>query len=533
MNRRIGRARWVLAVAAALALALWLRSAPASAGVIGPACRAAGTLNAMVGQACSGGAMSGGVGSAVGGASNALAAFALGTVVAWTTGGARLALSETSKLLAASTRPRLQAPWFSRVYWRVAAIAALLTLPFLFAAAVQALLRSDLALLLRAAFGYLPLAMLGVAVAAQVTALLLSVTDELCSLVSAAAGNAAPGFLSRAGRAIVALSLGSGSPFLAFVIGAFTVAGAVALWTELLIRDAAVYVIVVMLPLAFAALVWPARRVWALRGVEMLVALILAKLAVVTVLTLGGAALESVTVAGFLAGFVLLMLAVFAPWAMLRLVPVAELAAGAAGGLRGEAMRGSGASAAAHFVGGAAHSWLAATLGQMRREEQATNADRADTPSPAEADDPGGADLAGGPRGRESADAAADGSGAGVPTAVGAAAEVVSAGAEGGTGGPGVPAKASPGLADLGPEVDDRGPLDGVLLAPNYSWGKLVLGGEEPVSGPVSPHDEAPLGAESAGGSTGEGTGGALRDGADDPGGEGAPPAQEPEDGRL
>ena len=36
------------------------------------------------------------------------------------------------------------------------------------------------------------------------------------------------------------------------VVAAFTVAGAVALWIELMMREAAVYVIVAMLPLAFA-----------------------------------------------------------------------------------------------------------------------------------------------------------------------------------------------------------------------------------------------------------------------------------------
>ncbi len=58
----------------------------------------------------------------------------------------------------------------------------------------------------------------------------------------------------------------------------------------MLIREAAVYVVVLMLPLAFAAFVWPARRIWAIRAVELLIALILSKFAVVAVLSLAGAA---------------------------------------------------------------------------------------------------------------------------------------------------------------------------------------------------------------------------------------------------
>ena len=70
------------------------------------------------------------------------------------------------------------------------------------------------------------------------------------------------------------------------------IAAAFALWIELLMREAAVYVIVLMLPLAFAAMVWPARRIWAVRAVELLVALILSKFAIVAVLALGGAAIS-------------------------------------------------------------------------------------------------------------------------------------------------------------------------------------------------------------------------------------------------
>jgi hypothetical protein len=96
-------------------------------------------------------------------------------------------------------------------------------------------------------------------------------------------------------------------------------------------------VIVLMLPLGFAAFVWPARRIWAIRAVELLVALILSKFAIVAVLSLGGAAVSSAgNLTGLMAGAVLIMLAAFSPWALLRLIPLAEVASGAAGPLRGE-----------------------------------------------------------------------------------------------------------------------------------------------------------------------------------------------------
>ncbi len=250
----------------------------------------------------------------------------------------------------------------------MAAIAAVLTLPFLFAAAVQALIRSDLGLLARAALGYLPLAMLAIAIAAPLTMLLLAASDQMCGFISAAAGNASAHFLARAGVVIGGLTAVTESPFLAFLVGLFTIAGAFVLWIELLMREAAVYVIVLMLPLAFAAMVWPARRIWAIRAVELLVALILSKFAIVAVLSLGGAAISAGaaqgSITGVMAGAVLIALAAFSPWALLRLVPLMELASGAAGALRAELRPAGGALDAGREI---AEDWSATAAAAMTR----------------------------------------------------------------------------------------------------------------------------------------------------------------------
>jgi len=396
------RARRMTALAcasfAAATIACAATPAPAAAlDPLKPICTVTGLVSGLIGKACSAidhakrilkagkKLLSGHVGGAVkvilggGSAAGAAGGAALGlaSLGAWTLASATGALRETAKVIAASTAPHLAAPWFSLVYWRVAGLAVLLTLPFLFAAAIQGVLRGDGTLILRAAFGYLPLAMLGVGVAAQLTALLLGLTDELCAVVSSASGGTGAGLLGRAGHSILAVSVMARWPFLGFVVGAFTVVGALLLWVEMLIRQAAVYIVVAMLPLAFAAVVWPARRVWALRALELLVALILSKLAIVAVLTLGGAALEhGAGPLGWLTGLVLVVLGLFAPWAMLRLVPFAELAEGAAGHLRGHArghlggvwQTAGGADALAHAGVAGARDWVAATAAQMRRD---------------------------------------------------------------------------------------------------------------------------------------------------------------------
>jgi hypothetical protein len=318
----------------------------------------------------SGGGGSGGSGSSGGSGGGVRTAAALAAIVAWTVVGSRFALRETAKVINDTTSPRLTTTWFSSTYWRIAGIAALLTLPFLFAAAVQALLRSDLSLLARAALGYLPLSLLAVGVAAPITMLLLAASDQMSAVVSAAAGNAGARFLGHVGLVFGTLSLLAKAPFLVFLVGLLTAGAAITLWIEMLTREAAVYIVVLMLPLAFAAMVWPARRVWAIRAVELLVALILSKFAIVAVLALGGAALGqegSGGAAGMLTGLVLVLLAAFAPWALLRLLPLAELASSAAGHLRGE-VRAADRFWAAEESAERGFNWAGSIVAGMRRQ---------------------------------------------------------------------------------------------------------------------------------------------------------------------
>jgi hypothetical protein len=386
--QRLRRVRAVAALTVAVGAGLaTTAAAPASAAsgavalpVVGaPVSQALGGGLGGVG-AVGGGGLGGGLSGALGAGASAIPSLpglilnGLGNAIL---DGAKGALDQTVKIMGRTTTPQLRSTWFSATYWRMTAIAAVLTLPFLFAAAVQAMLRSDLSLLVRAAFGHLPLAMLAIGVAAPVTMLLLAASDELARAVAAASGGADVNFLGKAATLIGELPLLDPSPFLAVLIGGFTVAGALALWVELLMREAAVYVIVLMLPLAFAALVWPARRVWATRAVELLVALVLAKFAIVAVLSLGGAAMAASVGTGnvqaSLAGLVLLVMAAFTPWALMRFVPVAELAAGAVGSLRHEIDRNVGVSADKSMTRAwQAHDATRAAMASMRQDADLT-----------------------------------------------------------------------------------------------------------------------------------------------------------------
>jgi hypothetical protein len=465
------------------ALVLGMSAAPAAAfNPIKAVCGVAGLASGFLGKVCGvaqepgrilgagkqilGGHIGGAVKTLLGDAGGAAAsgvkaALSLAAIGAWVLGGARFALHETAKVMSETTTPQLGTSWFSATYWRVAGIAALLTLPFLFAATIQALIHSDLALLLRTVLGYLPLAMLVVSVAAPATMLLLSGSDELSSLVSSAAGQ--PGSHALGLGAVLAGSLSAlaGSPFLLFFLGLLTVAGAMALWMELLMREAAVYVVVLMLPLAFAAFVWPARRTWAIRAVELLVALILSKFAIVAVLSLGGAAMDQVghSITAPIVGLVLVVMAAFAPWALLRLVPLAELAGGAVESLRSHGRTVARGAEHPYAVALAAEEWASTTTAEMRRSVERASPAPVAAPSsgPRTAGDPLGSQSEEGDPDRPAGNISPDGGGDGA--------------VDGGTGGPTEGATSESGVRLPG--------LPDMWQADDLSWQPLVLGNEQ------------------------------------------------------
>ena len=140
-----------------------------------------------------------------------------------------------------------------------------------------------------------------------------------------------------------ALDQSSGIPLFGVFLGAIILAiGGFVLWLEMIIRDAAIYICVFFLPLTFVAMIWPATSRWARRLVELLVAIILSKFVIVAILSLATAAITntaSLNNSGdpfeqMIAGAALLVLAAWSPFALLRLIPMMEIAAATMGSQR-------------------------------------------------------------------------------------------------------------------------------------------------------------------------------------------------------
>ena len=123
----------------------------------------------------------------------------------------------------------------------------------------------------------------------------------------------------------------------------------------MIIRDAAIYICVFFLPLTFVAMIWPATSRWARRLVELLVAIILAKFVIVAILSLATAAIantnavsgDGTTFEQMIAGSALLVLAAWSPFALLRMIPMMEVAAASVGGQR-SSMSAAAGSAGVH-----------------------------------------------------------------------------------------------------------------------------------------------------------------------------------------
>jgi hypothetical protein len=204
-------------------------------------------------------------------------------------------------------------------------VVVLLVLPILSAASIGPVLRQDGRRLLRVWGIGVPVALFAGLAGSQITGWALAATDAVSGVVLGSDSGGLTGQFAGS----TAVSNISGAPlFVQMLIAVLTLAGALFVWLELIIRSAAVYVATFFMPLTLVAYIWPATAGIAKRGVEILVALVMSKFVIVASISLGLAALgNSRGIDGALSGAAILLLAGFAPFALFRLAPVVEASA--------------------------------------------------------------------------------------------------------------------------------------------------------------------------------------------------------------
>ncbi len=299
----------LLATAAVGTALLALGAAPASASPASTICGLPG-----VGNVCS--AATAPIGAAAGAVTDGVLGAIRTAVInacVWAVVRVVTGLGATSQI--ALTRAAVESH-----YRFMAAVAVVCMLPLIALAVLSALLRADPGAIVRAVFGALPAAALLTVVGIQITQTLVGAVDAVSAqLLASQAGDGA----SLAHAIPAALGATPLPVVIGLAVGTAAMCAALAVWIELLVRAAAVEVAVMFLPLAFAGIVWPATARYARRLVEILAALIVSKLVIIGIVSLGLAELTSADIAGVLAGTAMLGLAAFAPFVLLSLIPIA------------------------------------------------------------------------------------------------------------------------------------------------------------------------------------------------------------------
>ncbi len=266
-------------------------------------------------------------GSVSGGIEQAAASTVLDAVSKWVSGGAASLLGALASAIDNRTNPADTEPWLDGHFGTMALIAADLAIPLLVAVAITAIVRRDLGLLLRAAFVQAPLALLGTTVAMAMVAIALGATDELCTKVAGATDPNTAGLLR---NLVVALSKGGPdvTGFGLVLVSVLIAMGGFFLTVELVVREAAIWVAMLFLPLGLVAFIWPATARWGRRLAELLAVLVLSKFVIVAIVSMAVSAtssgLSQPDIGPLFGGAALLLLAAAAPFTLLRMVPIVE-----------------------------------------------------------------------------------------------------------------------------------------------------------------------------------------------------------------
>jgi type IV secretion system protein TrbL len=262
-------------------------------------------------------------------------------ITSWVLGAVAFFVDGIVNFLLTSARPNVEAAWFSGAdspYATVRNIAGVLLLGFVFLGLIQGLLAGDAAAMMRRVTADLPASVLGMIGTTVVVGKLLELTDALSAAVLTHSGSQAVQFLSGFGTTATGATQG----FAAVLLGLVAVVAGLFLWVELMLRSVLVYILVALSPLSFAAMVWPSARGVLRRTIELLLSVILSKLVVCIAISVGVAALAGAGGAGardtgvggqvaasmgtLFVGTAILVVAAFAPFLILKLIPWTEAA---------------------------------------------------------------------------------------------------------------------------------------------------------------------------------------------------------------
>jgi hypothetical protein len=315
-----------------------------------------------IGISCGVKAVVGAAGGAIGGLLSSAGNSVLDAIASWVISAATTITGFIAVQMNATTTPQLTSAWYTAQFAPMAALGGGLALLVTLVALTSAALRRNseelaqtLAGIVRAGFGT------GVVIA--LTMIGLRVADAISTEILKSSPVSFWNELAKAWNQGQFAGFGSG--MLAALIALLEVIGALAVWLELIVRNAAIYIAVLFFPVALAAGIWRPLAGWPARLARMLLLFVMLKPVALIVLSLAGNAAAagisgtagiSASIGTILAAVVIFGLAALAPWALMFL-----LAADAESAWQGNALRGgvSGAASRAGSAGKASGGGLA------------------------------------------------------------------------------------------------------------------------------------------------------------------------------
>ena len=342
-------------------------SATSSSGGGGGLCS---TFDVVVtlGVSCAAKAIVGAAGSALGSLASSVGGSVLDAIAGWVIGAATTITGFIAKEMTATASPQLTSGWYSTQFAPMAALGAALALLVTLMALTSAALRRNSEELARTVAGIMR-AGLGTAVVIALTMIGLGVANAISSEIVKTSPDSFWNTLAQAwGHSQFG---GFGSSMLAALIALVEVIGALAVWVELIVRNAAIYIAVLFFPVALAAGIWRPLAGWPGRLGRLLLLFVMLKPVALIVLSLAGnAAAAGITgsagvatsIGTILAAVVIFALAAFAPWGLMFL-----LAAEAESAWQGNALRGGLSDARGRAAGAA--SGVGGGIARLRRGE--------------------------------------------------------------------------------------------------------------------------------------------------------------------
>jgi hypothetical protein len=331
-RRRLGPAR-AIAVAAVLLLGIVgfqaLTAEPAEAAPVQDVGSLACGNLPVISEACQqlvGGAAwaldcgLGGVSDCAGNVTETVVAGAFDYFARWVAVGAIGAIDMVWVGITGTTTPVLDTS--SSVFQTSMAAARALAFPLLVLAALYSLLKADASIAVKSALLYLPGSVLGMVVAGYVITALLAATDQFSNAYINDGQTGIAVWLDELGG-MIAAGVGVTAPILLVVFSFVLIAGSILVWLIMIVRSAAILITYAFMPLAFAALIFPATRSWIRRLVEIQLSFILAKPVILAVLALGSQTLNDSgnALVGMMQAAALFFLASFSPFALMKLLP--------------------------------------------------------------------------------------------------------------------------------------------------------------------------------------------------------------------